>query len=254
MGHPVFSGREPGKVFMSKLYDVLGAGIAAVDDLFYITEYPPVDSKVPIQGSTRQGGGLTCTAMAAAGTLGGRAAYVGRFGDNELSRYIVSALRHHGVDISHMVHDPAGGPYHSIMVVDGAGHRNAFYDPALYRVVSADDLPEALIQSASLVLLDHLTEPSLTTVAEKVRRLGVPVLGDIEGRTESAMKLTALTDYLIVSKAWAAWASGAQEPREACAVLAGTERLATVVTDGARRLLFQHRGRAGGAAFSGLQG
>ena len=226
---------------MNKLYDVLGAGIAAVDDLYYVSDYPPADSKVQVRGSTRQGGGLTCTAMAAAGTLGGRAAYVGRFGDNELSRYIVAALERHGVDISHMVRDPAGGPYHSIMVVDGAGHRNAFYDPALYRVVSADDLPEALIQSARLVLLDHLTEPSLTPVAEKVRGLGVPVLGDIEGRSESAMKLAALTDYLIVSKAWAAWASGAPEPRDACAVLAGTERLATVVTDGAEGCYFSTR-------------
>ena len=77
---------------MKKLYDVLGAGIAAVDDLIYVTEYPPVDCKIPVHGSTRQGGGPACTAMAAAGTLGGRAAYAARFGENELSKYIAWAL------------------------------------------------------------------------------------------------------------------------------------------------------------------
>jgi sugar/nucleoside kinase (ribokinase family) len=218
---------------MGKLYDVLGAGIAAVDDLFYVAEYPQVDCKIPVHGSARHGGGPACTAIAAVGSLGGRAAYTARFGENELSKYIASALARHGVDISHIVDDPEGGPYHSIIVVDGAGHRNVFYDPALYRVVAADDLPGALIQSAKLVLLDHITEPSLAAVAEKAHRLGVAVLGDIEGRSESAMKLAALTDYLIVPRAWAEWASGARNPRDACTILAGAGRLATVVTDGA---------------------
>ncbi|MDR3777112.1 MAG: PfkB family carbohydrate kinase [Terracidiphilus sp.] len=218
---------------MSKQYDVLGAGIAAVDDLIYVENYPPIDCKIPVEGSARHGGGPACTAIAAVGTLGGRAAYVARFGDNELARFIKSALESRNVATAHMVYDPEGGPYHSIIVVDGEGHRNVFYDPRMYRAVTADDLPDALIQSARLFLLDHITEPSLTGVAEKARRLGVPILGDLEGRTESSLGLAALTDYLIVPKAFAAWASGAEDPREACALLARTGRLATVVTDGA---------------------
>jgi sugar/nucleoside kinase (ribokinase family) len=218
---------------MEKLYDVLGAGIAAVDDLIYVAEYPQVDCKIPVHGSARHGGGPACTAIAAVGSLGGRAAYTARFGENELSKYIASALTRHGVDITHITDDPEGGPYHCIIVVDGAGHRNVFYDPALYRVVTTDDLPESLIQSAKLVLLDHITEPSLAEVAEKAHRLGVAVLGDIEGRSESSKKLAALTDYLIVPRAWAEWASGAANPRDACAILAGVGRQATVVTDGA---------------------
>ena len=55
---------------MSKKYDVLGVGIAAVDDLIYVSDYPQVDCKVPVHGSTRQGGGPACTAIAAVGSLG----------------------------------------------------------------------------------------------------------------------------------------------------------------------------------------
>jgi sugar/nucleoside kinase (ribokinase family) len=221
------------KVYMNKQYDVLGVGIAAVDDLIYVSDYPPIDCKIPVHASTRQGGGPACTAMAAAGSLGGRAAYVARFGDNDLSRFIENALQGHGVDISHILHDPAGGPYHSIIVVDSSGHRNVFYDPALYKVVGAEDMPDSLILSAAVIHLDHITEPSLAPVAEKARKEGVPVSGDIEGQTESAKTLAALTDYLVVPKAWAMWASGAPDPRDACAFLACTQRLATVVTDGA---------------------
>jgi sulfofructose kinase len=223
---------------MKKLYDVLGVGIAAVDDLKYVSDYPPIDCKIPVHGSTRQGGGPACTAMAAAGSLGGHAAYVARFGDNELSRYMESVLKEHGVDISHIVDDPTGGPYHSIIVVDAQGHRNVFYDPALYRVVTAEDMPETLIRSAKVLLLDHITEPSLLGVAEKAHRLGVPVLGDIEGQTESSMPLANLTDYLIVPKGFACWASNAPDPRDACAFLAATRRIATVVTNGAEGCYF----------------
>ena len=223
---------------MNKQYDVLGVGIAAVDDLIYVTDYPPIDCKIPVFASTRQGGGPACTAIAAVGSLGGRAAYAARFGDNELSRFIGTALTHHGVDISPIRRDEAGGPYHSMIVVDGAGHRNVFYDPALYRVVAPADLPDALILSARLFLLDHLTEPSLIPVAQKVRRLGVPILGDIEGQSESAMILAAQTDYLIVPKAFSVWASNTPDPREACAFLAATRRRATVVTDGSKGCYF----------------
>jgi sugar/nucleoside kinase (ribokinase family) len=223
---------------VSKLYDVLGAGIAAVDDLCYVSAYPEVDCKIPIRSSLRQGGGPGCTAIAAVGSLGGRTAYVARFGDNELSRFIRSALESHGVDISHIAHDPTGGPYHSFIVVDSEGHRNVFYDPALYRVAEPDDLPEDLIKFASLVLLDHLTEPSLAPVASKAHKLGVPILGDIEGQTESSIVLTKLSDYLIVPKAFAAWASDDPDPQNSCAFLARNKRLATVVTAGVEGCYF----------------
>lgn len=218
---------------MNNQYDVVGVGIAAVDDLIYVSDYPPIDCKIPIKASARQGGGPACTAMAAAGLMGGRVAYVARFGNNDLSRFIENALRDRGVDTSHVVRDPTGGPYHSVIVVDGSGHRNVFYDPALYRVVETNHMPDSLILSASLMHLDHITEPSLVPIAERARDLGVPVLGDIEGETESAKTLAALTDYLVVPKAWATWASGSPDPFDACTYLARTERLATIVTDGA---------------------
>jgi sulfofructose kinase len=218
---------------MTIKYDVLGAGIAAVDDLCYVSAFPPVDCKIPVHSSVRQGGGPACTAIAAVGSLGGRTAYATRFGDNELSRFIESAFVNHGVDISHIVHDPAGGPYHSFIVVDGAGHRNVFYNPALYRVIRADDLPDSLIQSATLILLDHITEPSLTEVAVKAHNLGVPILGDVEGQTASSLNLAALSDYLVVPAAFAAWASDAPDPWNSCAFLAQKKRPATVVTAGA---------------------
>ena len=47
-------------------WDVLGLGIAAVDDLLYVDAYPRPDSKVAVRARQRQGGGLTATALVAA--------------------------------------------------------------------------------------------------------------------------------------------------------------------------------------------
>ena len=223
---------ESGIQKMNKRYDVLGVGIAAVDDLLYVAEYPPSDCKIPVSGSVRQGGGPACTAMATVGTMGGRAAYVARFGRNELSNYISSSLELRGVDTSHIVYDPTGGPYHSVIVVDREGHRNVFYDPALYRAVTAEDLSETLIRSTKLVLLDHITDPSLAPAARKIRNLGVPIMADIEGHTESAIELVEFADYLVVSASFATWMSKESDPRAACSSLAAVRRSATVVTDG----------------------
>ncbi len=218
---------------MTKRYDVLAAGIAAVDELIYISEYPPPNCKIPIHGSARHGGGPACTAIAAVGALHGQAAYVARFDSSELSNYICSALRDRDVDITHIVHDAEGGPYHSRIVIDTAGHRNVFYDASRYRIIQPDHLPDALIQSASVFLLDHITEPSLFRLAEKVHQLGVPILADIEGHTESALALAAVADCLIVPAEFASWATGESSPAAACAQLAQTQRSATVVTSGA---------------------
>jgi sugar/nucleoside kinase (ribokinase family) len=229
---------------MTKRYDVLGAGIAAVDDLLYIEEYPPVNCKIPVARSVRRGGGPACTAIAAVGALGGSTAYIARLGGNDLSNYIKASLERRGVDISHIISDPAGGPYHSIITVDKAGQRNVFYDPSLYRLVTRKDLPASLVQSAAVFLIDHLSEPGLVGTAEHVRGLGIPLLGDIEGCSETARQLAAITDYLIVPREFAAWESGETAAADACAHLARVPRLATVVTCGSEGCYFSI-GRSG---------
>jgi sugar/nucleoside kinase (ribokinase family) len=75
--------------------DVLGLGAVAVDDLFFLDEFPKPDAKVRVVASERQAGGLTGTALVAAARLGSSAAYAGTLGEDDLSRFIVdhSGLR-----------------------------------------------------------------------------------------------------------------------------------------------------------------
>src|SRR6266702_5589975 len=118
---------------MTKFYDVLAIGVAAVDDLLYVSSYPPSNVKVAVTASERHGGGPACTAIAAVATLEGRSAYCARLGNDDLSIYIDRLLQQRHVDTTHIIRDSDAAPYHSSIVVDLHGNRNVFYDASRFR-------------------------------------------------------------------------------------------------------------------------
>jgi ribokinase len=213
-----------------KRYDVLGIGVCAVDDLLYVPTYPPPNVKVPINRSARHAGGLTCTAMAAVGTLGGNCGYVARLGDDDLSTFIRTALAQRDVDVSTIIHDAEAQPFHSTIIIDDSGARTVFYDCSRFRPPL--DLPEELLAQTRVLFLDYLIDPPMVAIAHKARGLGIPIVADIEGRNESCLPLLPLIDHLIVSEQFAGWAAKTTDLAEACATLARTSRAATIVTAG----------------------
>jgi sugar/nucleoside kinase (ribokinase family) len=217
---------------MTKRYDVLAIGVAAVDDLLYVSSYPPSNVKISVTARERHGGGPACTAIATVGTLKGRSAFCARLGNDDLSIHVKHLLQQCNVDTTHIIRDSDAAPYHSSIVVDLHGNRNVFYDASMFRPVTSDSVADSLILSAELVLLDHVGGPALTEIAKKTRDLGVPILGDVEGRSESALRLADFVDHLIVPIDFARWASNSEDPMNACAYLAQTRRASTVVTAG----------------------
>ncbi len=216
------------------IYDLLGVGIAAVDDTLVVEKYPPPGAKVPVLASARHGGGLACTAVAAAATLGGKTAFMARFGDDELSGYIRAILTERGVDTSHIVHDPVGRPFHSRIVIDKiSGERTIFYDLSRFRPVQAADVSEILLDSVAVLLVDFLTPPAPLDLIRKARCGSVPVVVDIEGQHPEVVPLLEHVDHLVVPEEFARWSSGERDLKTACAKLAQIPRAATVVTAGA---------------------
>ncbi len=216
------------------IYDVLGVGISAVDDTLTVERYPLSGAKVPVQSSARHGGGLACTAVAAAAVLGGKAAFVARFGDDELSEYIRSSLSLRGADVSHIISDARGQPYHSRIIIDRTtGERTIFYDLSRYQPVQAADVSAELLASTRVLLVDFLSPPGPLELILKARRAKVPVLLDIEGQCPESASVLEHVDHLVVPEEFARWSTGQQDLYAACAALARIPRAATVVTAGA---------------------
>jgi len=213
--------------------DILGIGIAAVDDILTVEKYPPVDAKVPVLESRRQGGGLTCTAVAAAVTLGARGAFVGHFGTDDGSRYLQEILKSRGVDVSATIRDAAAGPYHSRIIIDRSnGRRTIFHDGSCFKPVAADEISAELLATARVLLTDATAAPGPVDLATKARQNGTVVVLDVESQDRQFEPLLRQVDHLVVPAEFARLQTGEDDIPSACATLAALPRTAVVVTAG----------------------
>src|SRR5438477_13148485 len=109
--------------------DLLGLGCVAVDDLLYVSSYPPADAKMPVRRRERHCGGLTATALVAAARLGARCSYAGVLGQDELSEFVLGHMRQEGIDVAQVALRPGVQPIHAVIIVDEARQtRTIFYD------------------------------------------------------------------------------------------------------------------------------
>jgi ribokinase len=219
---------------VARRWDVLGIGIATVDDLLTVEHYPPPDAKVAVEAHQRGAGGLTATALVAAARWGARCAYGGALGDDELSSFVRSALAGEGIDLSPSPHHPQAAPIHSTIIVDRTAHtRNIFFQRGAVVGPLPEAPDEAAVRAAAVLFVDHYGGGATARLQRLARAAGVPVVADLERADRPAFdEILALTDHLIVPRAFAQSLSGAHGPAEAVRALLAA-RAAVVVTCGA---------------------
>ena len=214
--------------------EVLGFGAVAVDDLLYVDEYPRPESKVRVRHRLRQCGGLTGTALVAAARLGSQAAYVGRIGDDPLSREVLRELQKEGVDVAHCVRRESARPAHSTIIVDQTRHTRTVFSSAEGDLGADPALPEAeLIRSARVLLVDHHGLEGTLRAVRIAAESGVQVVADFERPAGPGFQeLLACVGHLIVSQRFAREWTGLADAAAAAAALASPLRQAVVVTCG----------------------
>lgn len=220
---------------MTHRWDVLGLGIVAVDDLFYVARFPEPDTKRPMLAERRQGGGLTGTALVAAARLGARAAYCGVMGEDDLATFTLAGLAREGVDCSIVLRQPGARPIHAVIIVEQTtGQRTILYTHEGFVTPTPDEISEDLIASCRVLLMDGYAGAGGVRAAQIARRLGIPFVADIERLEEPAtLALFELADHLIIGAETAAQATGAGDPAAAAAILARSGRACCAVTAGA---------------------
>jgi len=229
----------------AKQFDVLGLGAVAVDDVIYATTYPPADAKAGVLGRQRRCGGLTGIALVSAARLGGRCAYAGVLGTDELSQFALNCLRDEEIDVSWAKRAFAARPIYSNIVVDQKrGTRNIFFD--VRDVIGArSDVPAQLIESSRVLFIDNFGLNGMIRAARMARRAGVPVVADFESRHEPLFgKLLQLTDHLILSLEFAAMLTGKKSAAQAIKTLAAAGHEVVIVTCGANGCWYMARGWA----------
>ncbi len=224
-------------------WDVLGLGAVALDHLLYVQAYPPPDTKTAVLRSERQCGGLTATALVAAARLGARCAYAGLLGEDDDSRFVAQALQREGVDLAWVRRDPQAGPIRSTIIVGAQPPtRNIFAEhPPLFGA-HPDWPPSSVIESARVLLVDHLGVEGMLRAAQIARAAGVAVVSDVERFLPGVERLLEVVEHVVTSWEFASAFTGAPEPKAAARALWNASRAAVVITLGAEGCVFTTNG------------
>lgn len=215
------------------MWDVLGFGAVAVDDLVYLANHPQPNSKAPILDERRDGGGLAGTALVAAARLGARAAYGGVLGDDERSLYTIAALERDGVDCSTIRRQAGAGPIHSVVLVDtSTGDRVVLHNSAAVVAPRIADFQD-VIPRCRVLFVDSTIIPFANDAIPIARGDGIPVVADLERTpTQDALAMGSHVDHLIVGSAYAERATGLGDVPAQVRALRSARHTATVVTAG----------------------
>lgn len=227
-----------------KIWDILGFGIVAVDDVLIVDSYPPPDSKVEIISKNRYGGGLTGTALVAASRLGAKCAYAGVVGNSELSKWTIDELTKEGIDCSPVIIVPESQPFHAIVIVDRTHNtRNIFYTSQGVMTRPLEEINEELISKTKIVFVDQLDIDGMLKAAIIARRLGIQTVADIERDDHPRTKdLLEIVDHLIISTAFARKLTGSDDPVDQVMKLhESSKRLCTAVTAGDKGCWYVHK-------------
>lgn len=229
---------------MADRFDILGLGCVSIDDLLFVAEYPPADSKTQVRRHERHCGGLTATALVAAARLGSHCALATTLGDDELSRFVLGRLSQEGVDTSQVRRQAAARPIHAVIVVDETTKtRTIFFDLAGTTCDPIDWPEDEVIRSARVLFVDHLGVERMIRAGRVARAAGVPVVADLESDEHPRfLELLALVEHLILSRDFAAKLTGQSEPGAAVEQLWSPERQAVVVTGGSQGCWYRGEG------------
>ncbi len=185
---------------MGAMFDVVGIGLNAIDDLVSLPRYPVPGEKLRMTGFSRQGGGQVATALVALSRWGLRTQYVGNVGDDEHGRLSLALLGDEGIDLS-CARTVAGATsqFAVILVEEPSGERTILWDRDARIRIRPDDLPLAEIRRARAVLIDGHDVPASVAAAREARAAGVPVVLDAEKIQEGTFDLLSLCDHVVAS-------------------------------------------------------
>lgn len=181
-------------------YDVIGLGLCAWDTILLFDRFPKPNEKWVVTRAASCGGGPVPTALAVFSKLGGSAAFIGAVGDRQEGLKIRCDLSRYGVDISNLLIRPDhNSPCAYIWVDKRNGDRTVALEPGDVRPPDPNELPEDLLKTTPLLLIDGRHTASCLRAAELCHSGGGKVVLDAGSPREEIDRLLKLTDHAVVS-------------------------------------------------------
>ena len=179
---------------------IICLGMSALDAIYRVPAIPSTPVKVLASAFTECGGGMPANASVAVARLGGKAAYWGRVGADEVGARIVAELAAEGVDTSSVRRLRGALSSSDAILVDPNGERLicAYTDPALDPDPSW--LPLASVARFDAVLADVRWPAGAARLLEAATAAGLPAVfdGDV-GPPETLIDLARRATHVAFS-------------------------------------------------------
>ena len=207
-----------------KKFDVVGVGYCNVDYLGIVTRYPRIDEKTRLEEFVRQGGGVTATAMATVGRLGGRARLITKVGDDDFGRFSIDELVKDGVDVSRILVEPDKASQFSFIAVSKrSGKRTIFWSPSDI-LMNADEIQRDDILDAKVLHVDAHHPNAALQASIWAKEARIPVVMDAGTLRDGSIEIAEHTSHLITSRLFARQYTGTNDPEKSVkSMLAGRQ-------------------------------
>lgn len=160
---------------------VLVVGVAVVDFVFFVDEFPVGPAKYRANGAAVVGGGCAANAAVAISRLGGEAILASRLGGDSVGETILGDLEREGVDTTLCDRSGERSSFSSIYV-DGSGERQIVNYRGSGLIEAADHVTTA--PEVNAILADTRWSQGALAAMKLAQARGVPGVLDVEAPTE----------------------------------------------------------------------
>lgn len=213
----------------SRPFDFVAIGEGGIDVISLVDRVPAFDEKVSASGRHVLPGGQAATAAVGVARLGWRSRWIGATGNDAWGQQLRRALQHDGVDVVASCRSSATTRSAVVFVENASGRRAIVESRDSALDLDADEIPEEILFSGRIVLVDGTDMQMSLRTARAARRTGVRTMVDLDRSHPSAMQLLSEIDIVILPAALAQDISATDTPGKAIRSLAAALPQAVVV-------------------------
>ena len=149
---------------MSKSFEAIFIGIATIDTIALVKDYPSADSRTLANLLERSGGGVSATAAVAAARLGADVAFAGVVGADEEGEEIIHSLEREGVNTELVVRDGESRSATSVVIVAESTETRAII--TRQQINHHNSITSKLLESIKNCAIVHLDHVGYTLFAD----------------------------------------------------------------------------------------
>lgn len=181
---------------------VVGLGMAGMDLVACVSQYPEPDTKVRTTSLTATGGGNCANTLTGLRRLGISTRIISQTGDDAYGRAVRDELQADGVDVSYISVRKGVPTALSYVIVDTSAATRTCIATVPEEELDPDQLPLDALDDADLLVLDGRHTRAAARMAREANMRGVPVLLDVERDRPHLRDVLPHADYIITNRSF----------------------------------------------------